>query len=266
MIAALLAIAAVYPIGWRRLSKAGPNIVSIWQPAAFMGGLAAVWLAAGSPLAELDHRLLTAHMAQHLILMIVAAPLMLLAAPLTVLLHALPTRFVPDRLSSSWRLPLIDCLARICTHPVFCWLAGSITVMAWHVPAIFDLALASHRWHEIERACFLVAGLLFWRPVIQPWPNLHSSSRWTVPLYLFLATLPCDALSAFLAFSEHVVYRPYASEGGAFNLSPLQDQSLAGALMWVAVTFGYLIPALAITSQILSGPPKDLPVASPVRT
>jgi len=82
------------------------------------------------------------------------------------------------------------------------------------------------------------SGLLFWRPVI-------GNSGWSVPVYLFLATLPCDALSAFLAFCGHVVYRPH--------LSALDDQELAGAIMWVAVTFFYLIPALVLAARLLSG-------------
>jgi putative membrane protein len=95
---------------------------------------------------------------------------------------------------------------------------------------------------------------LFWWPVIRPWPSVTGSPRWSVPLYLFLATLPCDALSAFLAFSDRVIYRPYLSADGGFNLSPLQDQGLAGALMWVTVTFAYLIPAVVVTVRLLSGP------------
>jgi putative membrane protein len=73
-----------------------------------------------------------------------------------------------------------------------------------------------------------------------------------IPIYLFLATLPCDALSAFLAFCDHVVYRHYLSGGGVFALSPLDDQALAGAMMWVTVTFAYLIPALVVTTRLLS--------------
>jgi putative membrane protein len=119
-----------------------------------------------------------------------------------------------------------------------CWLAGTGAVILWHVPTVFNLALQSAFWHDFERVSFLLAGLLFWRPVI-------GSSGWTAPVYLFLATLPCDALSAFLAFCGHVVYRPH--------LSALDDQELAGAIMWVAVTFFYLIPALVLVARQLSG-------------
>jgi cytochrome c oxidase assembly factor CtaG len=256
-------IAALYSIGWYRLSKALPKLVSTWQLAAFMGGIAALWVAVESPLADLDHELLTAHMVQHLLLMIVAAPLILVGAPSVVLLPALPQRLVHEMLAPQSRWRVIHRLGLICSHPAFCWLAGALTVMAWHVPAIFNLGRGSHHWHEIEDASFLVAGLLFWWPVIRPWPSEARSPRWLVPLYLFLATLPCDALSAFLVFGNHVVYRRYLSEGGAFNLSPLQDQSLAGALMWVTVTFAYMIPAIVVTVQILSGPLRHSSTYSP---
>ena len=73
-----------------------------------------------------------------------------------------------------------------------------------------------------------------------------------MPLYLFFATLPCDALAAFLVFCGHVVYRPYLSGHGSIGISPLEDQALAGALMWVAVTFSYLIPSLVVATQLLS--------------
>jgi cytochrome c oxidase assembly factor CtaG len=181
------------------------------------GGIASLLLVVASPVAHMDHHLLTAHMAQHLILMLVAAPLILLGArPAT--------------------LP---------QPPVaICWFAGSFTVIFWHIPAIFERALESHFWHGFEQASFVIAGILFWRPVI-------DNSGWSAPIYLFLAALPCDALSAFLAFCGNVVYRPYLSgHAGMFGLSPLDDQALAGALMWVAVTFAYLMPALVLTGRL----------------
>jgi putative membrane protein len=250
---ALVALTLLYSRGWYRLSKALPKLISTWRLVAFAAGIVSLWVAVGSPLAALDEQLLTAHMVQHLLLMIVAAPLILLGAPTITLLHGLPRRFVRYALGPVMRWRPVHRVGGICTHPAFCWLAACVAVIGWHVPAAFDLALQSHCWHEVEHACFFGAGLLFWWPVIRPWPSIAESPRWSVPLYLFFATLPCDALSAFLAFCDHVVYRPYLSARGAFNLSPLQDQELAGALMWVTVTFAYLIPALVVTIQILSG-------------
>jgi putative membrane protein len=192
-------------------------------------GVSAAWIAIASPIAHLDHHLLTAHMVQHLVLMVVAAPLILLGARSIACWDARP-------------------------HPLICWLAGTLTVIVWHAPAVFELALRSPYWHQFEQTSFLVGGSLFWWPVID---DGGATSRWSVPLYLFLATLPCDVLSAFLVFCGHVVYRPYvAGHGEMFGLSPLEDQALAGALMWVAVTFAYLVPALVVTTRLLSG---DLP-------
>ena len=122
----------------------------------------------------------------------------------------------------------------------------------WHGPALFDMAMRSERWHAVEHAWFFAAGILFWWPVVQPWPSLARWPRWSVPLYLFLATLPCDALSAFLAFCGRVVYPHYLSAHRLFDISPLADQECAGALMWVWVTFAYLGPAAFVTVQLLS--------------
>ncbi len=158
----------------------------MWRLASLITGLLALWIAVGSPLATLDHHLLTAHMAQHLLIMTVAAPLILRGAPAM----RLPGRMI---------------------HPAICWLAGTTTVIAWHVPALFELGMRSAPWHAFEHAAFFTAGLLFWWPVIEPRANFTSWSRWGVPLYLFLATLPCDALSAFLTFCDRVVYPHYLS-------------------------------------------------------
>src|ERR1700678_959382 len=212
----------------------------MWRLAAWIAGLFVLWIALGSPLAALDHHLLTAHMAQHLLLMTVAAPLILLAA-------------VNRRRA----------FKGIVIHPALCWLAGTATVIAWHIPSLFELGMRSAQWHAFEQVTFLAAGLLFWWPVIQPWPSVVRMPRWGVPLYLFLATLPCDALSAFLTFCDRVVYPHYlsahplfsphlVSPNRIFDISPLADQEYAGALMWVWVTFAYLAPAVLITIQMLS--------------
>lgn len=193
--------------------------------AALSGAAIALWIAVASPVAHLDHHLLTGHMVLHLLLMVVAAPLILIASGLI--------RSIPS---------------------VFCWLAGSLTVIFWHVPGVLAMALRSHYWHAIEQISFLIAGILFWTPAIA---NPHRGSGWSVPVYLFLATLPCDALSAYLVFCGHIVYPSYGSGGQIFRLSPLDDQALAGALMWVVVTFAYLIPALVLTARLLSDERRD---------
>jgi len=249
---ALIVVALVYVWGWYKLRHALPNVLSVWRLAAFMGGLLSLWAAVGSPLAGMDHHLLTAHMAQHLLLMTVAAPLILLGAPAITLLHGVPRQFTRSVLGPFLRWPPARRIGRIATHPVFCWLASTVTVIGWHVPASFARGMHSEEWHQIEHACFFAGGILFWWPVIRPWPSLARWPRWSIPLYLFLATLPCDALSAFLTFCNRVVYPHYLSAHRLFDISPLADQESAGALMWVWVTFAYLVPAAVVTIQMLS--------------
>lgn len=237
----LIVVAFAYLRGWVQLRNALPQAISGGQLAAFMMGALTLWAVIGSPLAVLDHQLLTFHMVQHLLLMTVAAPLILVGAPVIALLEGLPPRLERALLG------LLRCL-----HPAFCWLISAAVVIGWHVPAVFALGMRSAMWHGVEHACFFGAGLLFWWPVIQPWPSLSTSPRWAVPLYLFLATLPCDALAAFLTFCDRVVYPHYLHAHRLFNISPLGDQQFAGALMWVWVTLAYLFPAAAITIQLLS--------------
>ena len=215
-----------------------------------MSSLAFVWTAVGSPLAMLDHQSLTIHMVKHLLLMTVAAPLVLAGAPVFPLVCGLPKLFIQNG------HPVVSSLARFVKrdlmNPVSCWLAGTVTVIGWHVPGAFQLGMRSHWVHNVEYVSFLVAGLLFWSPIVRSSRRVASSPRWSIALYLFMATLPCDILSAFLVFCDRLVYPFYLSTPQLFSLSRLQDQEYAGALMWVWVTFAYLVPAVAVTMQILS--------------
>jgi putative membrane protein len=246
---ALILVALVYLRGWFRLGRDLPNTIPLWRLAAFMSGLSLSWIVVGSPLSALDHESLTIHMINHLVLMALVAPLVLAGAPYPLLLHALP---VGTRLHDLLHNLPARRLGRLLKHPVFCWLVATATVIGWHLPAVFQLAMQSHSWHAVEYASFMLAGLLFWLPVVQPASSACEWPRWSTPLYLFMATLPCDILSAFLVFCGRVVYPSYLSSLRLFNLSALQDQQCAGALMWVAVTFAYLLPAMVITIRILS--------------
>src|SRR5262249_41131450 len=155
------------------------------------------------------------------LLMTVAAPLILLGAPAIALLHGLPRRFVQRVPGPLVQSPPVSGLGRIVTHPVFCWLASTAIVIGWHVPSLFELGMQSAGWHAAEQTCFLIAGLLFWWPVVQAWPGINRWPRWRIPLYLFLATLPCDALSAFLAFCNRIVYSHYQAAHPLSDFSPL---------------------------------------------
>src|SRR5437899_11464879 len=98
----------------------------------------------------------------------------------------------------------------------------------------------------------VAAGLLLWWPVMQPWPSASTGRRWSLLLYLFLATLPCDILSGFLVFSDRAAYPVYFSTPRLFGFSVLEDQQCAAALMWTCVTLVYLVPAAIISSRLLA--------------
>jgi len=132
-----------------------------------------------------------------------------------------------------------------------CWLAAAAALVGWHIPALFTLAMRSAGWHFVEQSSFLVTGLLFWWPVVQPWPSVLRPDL-SMILYLFFATLPCDILSGFLAFSDRVAYPVYFSTPRLFGFSVLEDQQCAAALMWTCVTLVYLVPAVIISSRLLA--------------
>jgi putative membrane protein len=247
----LVAVAAVvYLRGWLSLRNAFPNLIPGWRLAAFMGGLVSLWTAVASPLAALDHQSLTIHMLKHLLLMTIAAPLVLAGAPAFPLACGLPKLFITSAAPIGGRPA--RWLERCLMHPVLCWLAGMAAVIGWHLPVAFQWGMHSHWVHDLEDLSFLAAGFLFWCPIVQSSPCATQSPRWSMALYLFLATLPCDILSAFLVFCNRLVYPYYLATPQLFSMASLQDQECAGALMWVWVTFAYLIPAVAITVQILS--------------
>ena len=259
----LLATAVLYLRGYSRIRRTRPLLFPPWRAWCFLAGLLSLWIAIASPLDTLDSLLLVAHMTQHLILMSVAPPLLLLGAPAVPLLRGLPRSVLRDGLGPFFRTPALHHVIRVLTHPVFAWLAMNISYLAWHVPQGYELALSSPRWHELEHACFLVTSLLFWFPVIQPWPSVSAGSRWAMLPYLVGADLVNTALAASLTFAGRVIYPSYANGPRIFGLSALDDQVAAGALMWVIGSIFYLVPLGAIAVQLLSPPSRRVhpPVA-----
>jgi cytochrome c oxidase assembly factor CtaG len=209
------------------------------QLSALLFALLSLWLAVASPLSALHHQLLSIHMVQHVLLMAVVPPLILIAAP---------------------ALPPLRRLRRPLMHPTLSWLAPTVALIGWHIPAMFELAMRSQWWHGAQAASFLVTGLLFWAPVVASSTGSMASAPWSIPLYLFTATMPCDALSAFLVFCGRVVYPAYLDTPRPWNVSPLGDQECAGALMWVSITFIYVVPAVIIIMKNLSPEQRREPV------
>jgi len=248
--APLILVALVYMRGWIRVRRLELDTIESWRVGSFLLGLFFIWLAVASPIAALDHELLTVHMVQHLLLMTLAPPLIWFGAPVKPLLHGLPQGF-GNIMSHFFRSPPIQRLGRAIAHSAVCWLAAAATLVGWHVPSLFALGMRSGLWHTIEQVSFLASGLLFWWPVIKPGQGASNGSEWPILLYLFLATLPCDILSGFLVFCDRVVYATYFSSARGVGFSPLEDQQCAGALMWTCVTLVYLIAGTVFAARLL---------------
>lgn len=249
--AALTVAGAVYARGWHRYRRRIPARFSSRQLAGFLGGLASLWVAIASPLHHAADTKLSAHMVQHILLLTVAPALLLLGNPLLPLVRGLP---------GSWRRAFVALAGwrwlrravRWLTQPMVGLLAGSLVLWAWHLPALFQLALRVPAVHQVEHASFIAGGLLFWYPVVRPWP---SRSRWPdvamIP-YLLVADVQNTVLAALLTFTDRVLYPFYQFHGGATQAAALQDQVLAGVIMWVPMSLAYLVPAALLTVRLLS--------------
>jgi putative membrane protein len=240
-----------YARGTRRVLRVSQSTIPAWRAASFLVGLFLLWAALGSPLVAYEHELLTVHMIQHLLLMTIAPALILLGEPQLAFWHGLPSS--GEAVIGRWLdRSFVRRFTRAVSQPAFCWTVAALTLVGWHVPALFTLALHSDVWHAVEQSSFLGAGFLFWSPVIRPWPSESIAPQWSTLLYLFLATLPCDILSGFLVFSDRVAYPAYLSMPRHAGLSVLEDQQFAAALMWTCVTIVYLVPAAILSTRFLS--------------
>jgi cytochrome c oxidase assembly factor CtaG/polyferredoxin len=258
LLGALLVTAGVYLRGWLALRRRDPRRWHGGRFAAFLGGLAVIYLALASPIEPFAALLLQVHMLQHLLLMMVAPPLLWLGAPLFPLLRGLPRSvrvfWVVPFLSS----PALRRLFSRLTHPLAALLLFLAATWFWHVPAIYDLALRSSGWHYLQHLCFLGTALLFWYPVVLPYPARPRWSPWLLFPVLLLADLSNTVLSALLTFADRVLYPYYAEMPRLALLSPLDDQAAAGVLMWVPGSVAFLLPLFGIGIRLLSG---DHPVS-----
>jgi cytochrome c oxidase assembly factor CtaG len=250
--AAVLLTGAIYARGLRALHRQMPVRFPLWRFAAFIGGLAALLIAIASPLAAFDDLLLQIHMVQHMLLMFVAPPLILLGAPAIPLLRGLPAPVARRGIGPLLKWRALHRVADVVVNPLVCWLALCVATWTWHVPGPYQLALRSERWHQVEHACFIAAAMLFWWPVVQPWPSRARWPRWTMVPYLLAADAQNTILSAILVFSERVIYPYYQSVPRIAGITPLSDQVTAGVIMWVPGSLFFLVPGAMIMFNLLS--------------
>jgi len=244
--------ALIYVRGWLRLSRQVPERFPTERLISFLAGLGAVFVALCSPLDAFAGWLLIVHMVQHLLLTMVAPPLLLLGFPMLPMLLGLPRAFVREGIAPFLSHPPLHRLGRFLVHPFFAGPLFMISNLAWHAPGLYEMALSSPAWHRFEHLCFLGTALLFWWPVVQPWPSRPALPRWVMIPYLLAADLQNTALAAFLSFYNSVLYPTYAAAPRISELTALEDQAGAGAIMWVPGSVAFLVPVGVIAIRYLS--------------
>ena len=257
---------ALYALGVVRLWRhAGTGRgVQSRQAMAFAAGWLALVVALASPLDPLGGRLFTAHMVQHEVLMIVAAPLLVLGRPLAAWAWALPIEgrraFGRVFRTPAWSGPWV-----VVTGPLAAWTLHALALWLWHIPAWFDFALAHDAVHAAQHAAFLFTALLFWWSVLGA---TTASDRGIALLSLFTTMVHTGALGALLTLSPTPWYASYLATAPGLGFDPLEDQQLGGLIMWVPAGLVYLGCALVLATRWLHGPatrPHAVPSTEGVR-
>jgi putative membrane protein len=223
--------------------------VSRWRVGCFAAGLITTALALLTPLAAMGGALFSMHMVQHVLLMLVAAPLLVLGTPSRVFAWALPR----SRRTSYGAVVSHGAVRgawRWLTRPVVAWLLHAVIVLAWHHPALFQRTLQSEWVHVTQHVTFFGSALVYWAALgVQ-----GGTSRLPIPagvLYLFTTGIYGAALGALFTVSRELFYPAYARSAIAWGITPLQDQQLAGLVMWVPAGFVYVGAAVWLLSVML---------------
>ena len=238
---ALLALSALlYAVGTGRLQRHGRPL-AIRRTIAFYTGLGILVVALLSPLHALSEPLLSAHMVQHLLLILIAAPLLVYGAPLVPLVVGLPSRI--RRLTGRTRSIVAPTL-RILLNPVAVGCLHALAMWSWHLPALYRWGLQSSSVHAIEHASFLSTALLFWALVIDA--GRRRRPAYGAGIFLVFATmLQSSALGAVLTFATRPLYSVHMFRAREWGIEPLVDQELAGLIMWIPAGAIYLV-AMAV--------------------
>jgi putative membrane protein len=248
----ILVTAMVYVRGWLAIRRTRRAQFGDLRLESFLGGLCLLWIATASPLDGFADSLLAVHMVEHLLLMSAIPMLLLYGLPVVPLLRGLPGPLKRWIVGPLLRMRTLRRCAHWLVTPAIAWLAMSVGYLGWHVPAAYDLALENETWHGIEHLCFLGTSLLFWWTILRPWPAAKRQSNWGALIYLALADVVMTMLSGFLTFCDRPVYPYYINHPNPFGIPVLEDQVLGAVVMWVLGSFAFLVPAMAITINLLS--------------
>jgi putative membrane protein len=261
ILAILVLTALLYRSGLAHLGRRRRQLVRPVHVAAFAGALLALAVALASPLELAASSVFTAHMVQHLLLMLVVAPLLVCGRPVVVLGQAMPlrgrrmiVRFRAHRFVRSARDALL--------YPVSAWAIAVVVLWAWHLPALYEAALRRDALHVLEHASLIATSVLVWALALG---RARRSLAIPAASGLLLATaLQSGALGAVLALAQRPLYPIHASVAPSWGLTPLEDQQLAGGLMWVPPGIVYVVVIAGLLARWLGS--FEAPDGEPVAT
>jgi putative membrane protein len=238
----LSVFAALYLVGtvalWRRsVRPPHPNL----SAALYWGGWLSLAASLVSPLHWLGEHLFTFHMIEHEVIMAVSAPLLVLANPVGTVLWGLPRRLrVP--VGRTMRGKAITIAWRWLTRGSHATVLHGVAIWAWHAPPLFDDAVANVAVHRLQHLSFFLSALLFW------WSAFRRSEAGVAAWHVFITMLHTSVLGALMALSPRVLYGAQTATAAAWGLTPLEDQQLAGIIMWVPAGTIYAGAALALAA------------------
>jgi len=248
----LLGLGALYVLGWRRLRSKSDQLATGWRLASYLGGLLTLTVALMSPIDTLASQLFWMHMVQHLLLIMLAPPLLFLAAPFPIAIWGLPLTgrgLVARLLSRNGRLR--GALVRA-SSPGLVWFVFVSLLWGWHDPAAYDAALRSELVHDIEHLCFFGIGMLYWWRLVGAAPffarRLTSLQR---IIYVLAAVPPTVIVGVVLSFASTPSYKHYLTVPRISGLTVLQDQQLGGLIMWVPGGMMYIMVALLLVYRAM---------------
>ena len=248
VVAPLLLSAAFYLLGMQRLwAHAGRGRgITPMRVAAFAAGWLVLAAALVSPIDGLGAQLFSAHMLQHELLMVLAAPLLCLAQPLVAWTWALAPRW-RQGMGRVLHHPAWGRAWRLLCAPLSAWALHAIVLWAWHAPPLFEQALHHAGWHALQHISFFGSALLFWWAVLRP-GRAHGAAAM---VYVFTTMMHTAFLGALLSLSGRLWYPSYQATATALGLDPLDDQQLGGLLMWVPAGLAYLASGLALGGRLM---------------
>jgi putative membrane protein len=214
-----------------------------WEAWAYSAGWLTLFVALVSPLHPLGSVLFSAHMTQHELLMLVAAPLLVLGRPVVAFLWAVPLGWA-RRVGGWGKAVWFERPWRAATNPLAAWAIHAAALWVWHVPALFQATLENDLVHTLQHIFFLGSALLFW------WALIHGPrgvmGYGTALLYLFTTSMHSGVLGALITFAGSVLYPAYNETTASWGLTALEDQQLGGLIMWVPAGLVYIIAGLAL--------------------